>query len=83
MLKIVCALFFGLLIGFWLGTHQTPIQIEEKHESCVTQCTNAVLLVQTLWPSARIPLTALTIVPKTEEACTNICIAKQVKDFVL
>ena len=80
-----CFFFIAtLMVGITLG--QTICSCPEpatKHESCVNQCTSAVMIVQKLWPASETALTVLRIIPKTQEACTNICTAKAIKDFAL
>ena len=78
---LLCLVFLvGFLTGQFACKCPTP---DSSQAACADRCVDAVSLIQTLWPSATPALSLLRIVPKTQEACSNICLAKAVKDVVL
>lgn len=82
--RVIALLCLVFLVGFLVGQFACKCSTSNSSQTtCAERCVDAVSLVQNLWPSSTAGLTLLRIVPKTQEACANICLAKAIKDVVL
>lgn len=81
MLSILVFVFIpGIAIycynsGYENGKHKW----EKESNQCADRCVMAVNVVTRLWPASETALRLLRVIPKTDLACSRICVAKQIK----